>query len=231
MARQEARRSLLNLRRPVADADADVSEPPPPRFVRLPPFWKAMIITSFVINMLLVFLLVLIAGFFLRWRAQIGETTLGARDFARANVVELRDVVQQLQSAHIKTTIPLNQPLPVHLVVPIDQTTLVTTTADVPLSVPAFIDMGPFGQLRPNVNLSLPAGTQLLIALKLNVPLDTTIPVKLDVPVDIAMKDTELAPQFRRLGGVVDRLVAPAAPLLNLNIPQPDPPQGEEPQK
>lgn len=228
MARQEARRSLLNFRR---SEDADVAQPPPPRFVRLPTFWKAMIITSFVINMLLVFVLVLIAGFFLRWRAQIGETTLGARDFARANVVELRDVVQQLQNAHIKTTIPLNQPLPVHLDVPIDQTTLVTTTADVPISVPAFIDMGPFGQLHPNVNLALPAGTRLLIALKLNVPLDTTIPVKLDVPVDIAMKDTELAPQFRRLGGVVDRLVAPAGPLLGIDIPQPDPPQIPEDQK
>ena len=229
MARQEARRSLLNFRR--SDDAAGTQEPQPRRFVRLPTFWKAMIITSFVINMILVFILVLLAAFFLRWRAQIGETTLGVKGFARANVMELRDVVQQLQNAHIKTTIPLDQPLPIHLNVPIDQTTLVTTTQPVPISVPAFIDLGPFGSLTPNVNLSLPAGTQLKIALKLNVPLDATIPVKLNVPVDIAMKDTELAPQFRRLGGVVDRLVAPAAPLLDLDIPQPDPPQVQEPQK
>lgn len=223
MARQEARPALIGS--PRSDDATGAQEPRPRRIVRLPTFWKAMIVTSFVINMILVFVLILLAAFFLRWRAQIGETTLGVKGFARANVVELRDVVQQLQDAHIRTTIPLDQPLPVHLNVPIDQTTLVTTTAPVPLSVPAFIDMGPFGQLRPNVNLSLPAGTQLTIALKLNVPLDTTIPVKLDVPVDIAMKDTELAPQFRRLGNVVDRLVYPAAPLLDLNIPQPDPPQ------
>ena len=229
MAGQEARRSFLNFRR--FGGAARVEEPQPRRFVRLPTFWKAMIITSFVINMILVFVLILLLGFVLRWRAQIGETTLGVKGFARANVMELRDVVQQLQNAHIKTTIPLDQPLPVHLTVPIDQTTLVTTTADVPISVPAFIDMGPFGQLRPNVNLSLPAGTELRIALKLDVPLDTTIPVKLNVPVDIAMKDTELAPQFRRLGGVVDRLVAPAAPLLDMDIPQPDPPRVQEPKK
>jgi hypothetical protein len=81
------------------------------------------------------------------------------------------------------------------------------------------------------VNLSLPAGTQLRIALKLNVPLDTTIPVRLNVPVDIAMQDTELAPQFRRLGNIVDRLVYPAAPLLGMEIPEPAPPQLPEPQK
>lgn len=226
MASQEAHPTLIGSQR--SGELSGARDPRSRRFVRLPTFWKAMIITSFVINMILVFVLVLLAGFFLRWQAQIGETTVGARGFARANVMELRDVVQQLQDAHIKTTIPLNQPLPVHLDVPIDQTTLVTTTAPVPISVPAFIDMGPFGQLRPNVNLSLPEGTQLTIRLKLNVPLDTTIPVKLDVPVDIAMKDTELAPQFRRLGGVVDRLVYPAAPLLGIDIPKPDPPQVQD---
>lgn len=228
MARQDAQPALRST--PRSDAAADPQQPRPQRFVRLPAFWKAMIITSFVINMIFVFVIVLLAAFVLRWRPQIGSTTVGIQGFARSNVAELRDVVQQLQDAHIRTTIPLDQPLPVHLDVPIDQTTLVTTTEAIPLSVPAFIDMGPFGQLRPNVNLSLPAGTQLQIRLKLNVPLETTIPVRLSVPVDIAMSDTELAPQFRRLGGVVDRLAYPAAPLLGMDIPEPDPPQVDQTQ-
>jgi hypothetical protein len=229
MARQEARRSLFNFRS--RSEAAEVQTPRPRRSVPLPPFWKAMIITSFVINMVLIFIVLLLVGFFLQWRSAIGRTTVGVQGFARDNVAELRDVVQQLQAAHIRTTIPIDQPLPVHIDVPIDQTTLVTTTEPVPISVPAFIDLGPFGSLTPNVNLSLPAGTQLRIALKLNVPLDTTIPVRLNVPVDIAMQDTELAPQFRRLGNIVDRLVYPAAPLLGMEIPEPAPPQLPEPQK
>jgi hypothetical protein len=106
---------------------------------------------------------------------------------------------------------------------------MVTTTQDVPLSVPAFIDMGPYGQLYPNVNLNLPAGTPLMIRLKLDVPLQTTIPVKLDVPVNIPLKDTELGPQFERLGKIVDRLVTPAAPLLGIDK-KPEAPTSE-PQK
>lgn len=221
MARPEARRSLFNFRR--SNSSADLQAPPPGGNVPLPPFWKAMIITSFAINLILI-LVLLGAGIFLL-RGRVPGTTMGVQEFARGNITELQDVVVQLQEAHIRTTIPLDQPLPVNLIVPINQSTLVTTTADVPLSVPAAIDMGPFGQLYPNVNLNLPAGTPLLIQLKLDVPLQTTIPVKLNVPVDIAMKDTELAPQFRRLGEIVDNLVGPAAPLLGI------PPSDQEPQQ
>ena len=224
MAQQEAQSSFMQVSSTADTAGAQ--EPRPRRYVRLPSFWKAMIITSFVFNMIFVFILVLLAAFYLRWQTQISDTTVGLKGFAVGNIQELRDVVQQLQAAHIKTTIPLDQPLPVHLPVPIDQTTLVTTTAPVQISVPADIDMGPFGQLHPNVNLALPEGTQLLIKLKLTVPLDTVIPVKLNVPVDIAMKDTELAPQFKRLGNVVDRLVYPVAPLLGIDgVEKPEPPQ------
>src|SRR5689334_17922798 len=164
MAQQEAQGSLMNVSSAADTAGAH--EPRPRRYVRLPAFWKAMIITSFVFNVIFIFILILLAGFYIRWQSQISDTTVGVKGFATGNIVELRDVVQQLQAAHIKTTIPLDQPLPVHLTVPIDQTTLVTTTMPVQISVPADIDMGPFGQLHPNVNLALPEGTQLLIKLK-----------------------------------------------------------------
>lgn len=230
MARQEVRRSLPGLRRTNKDTDA---REPRRSLVALPPFWKAMIITSFVINMILVFILVLLVAFVFRWRSELGTTTVGVQGFARANIVELRDVVQQLQAAHIRTVIPLDQPLPLKglgVVVPVDTETVVTTTEPVPLSVPAAIDMGAFGQLYPNVSLSLPVGTQLKIKLKMDIPLDAvTIPIKLDVPVDIAMKDTELAPQFRRLGDVVDRLVGPVAPLLDMEMNKPAPTEAPAP--
>jgi hypothetical protein len=202
-----------------------------PMFVQLPRLWKAMIITSFVVNMILMAVLIGTGYFYWRWKTEIGSTTVGVQGFAHDNVAELRDVVQQLQAAHIKTTIPLDQPLPLKglgVVVPLHQEPTVTLVDPVQLNLDgADINLGSGNQLHAqNISLVLPAGTPLKIKLDMLIPLDdVTIPIKLDVPVDIAMANTELAPQFRRLGNVVDRLVYPAKDLLGLpDVKKPDPP-------
>jgi hypothetical protein len=211
--------------------DANVPRDSRPLFVQLPGLWKAMIVTSFVINIILFAVLIGAGYFYWSWRSELASTTVGVKGFAHDNVAELRDVVQQLQAAHIKTTIPLNQPLPLKglgVVVPVSQEPTVTLVQDVPLSLAgADIDLGAGNRLRAqNISLVLPAGTPLTIKLDLQIPLDdVTIPIKLDVPVDIAMADTELAPQFRRLGNVVDRLVYPAKDLLGMpDVDRPAPP-------
>jgi hypothetical protein len=201
-----------------------------PLFVQLPRLWKAMIITSFVVNLILMAVLIGAGYFFLRWKPEIAGTTVGVQGFAHDNIAELRDVVQQLQAAHIKTTIPLNQPLPLKglgVVVPLHQEPAVTLVEDVPLDLTADIDLGAGNRLHAqNIHINLPAGTPLKIKLDMMIPLDdVTIPIKLDVPVDIAMSNTELAPQFRRLGNVVDRLVFPAKDLLGMpDVKKPDAP-------
>jgi hypothetical protein len=203
-----------------------------PLFVQLPTLWKAMIITSFVINVILIAVLIGAGYFVWRWRSELVGTTVGVQGFAHDNVAELRDVVKQLQAAHIKTTIPLNQPLPLKglgVVVPVSQEPEVTLVEDVPLVLNgANIDLGNGNRLRADaISITLPRGTPLKIKLDIQIPLDdVTIPIKLDVPVDIAMADTELAPQFRRLGNVVDRLVYPARDLLEMpDVQKPAPPQ------
>lgn len=221
MARESTHRLFSVFRRTRGTSDETT-----PLSVKLPSLWKAMIITSFLTNLALLAALILVAAFAITWRSELNEVVI--QGLARENIIELRDVVQDLQYAHIVTTIPINEPLPVELNVPIDKTTMVTTTVDVPISAPAFIDMGPFGQLYPDVNLNLPAGTPLLIELKLDVPLETTIPVELKVPVDIALEDTDLAPQFQRLGSIVDSLVGPVAPLLDIDMSDPKAPSQED---
>jgi multisubunit Na+/H+ antiporter MnhC subunit len=201
---------------PVVESDRPTRQRPPAFRTRLPALYKAMIITSFVINMLLLVVLLALGGLLYQQRRQIQALTLTTQTFARENIVELTSIVDGLQTATIRTNIPLNQQLPLNLTVPIDQNTVVTTVEPVPISVPASIDMGPFGQLYPNVNLSLPAGTPLNIQLKIDVPLQTSVPVQLDVPVEIPLKDTELGPLFGRLGALLDTLLAPATPLLGL---------------
>jgi hypothetical protein len=227
MDNTEARRPSISFFRRDANAPRDSQ----PLFVQLPRLWKAMIITSFVVNLILMAVLIGAGYFYWRWKTEITTTTVGVQGFAHDNVAELRDVVQQLQAAHIRTTIPLNQPLPLKglgVVVPLHQEPTVTLVDPVQLNLDgADINLGAGNQLHAqNISLVLPAGTPLKIKLDMLIPLDdVTIPIKLDVPVDIAMKDTELAPQFRRLGNVVDRLVYPAKDLLGMpDVDQPDPP-------
>src|SRR5215207_2110333 len=97
------------------DTASDAPEGPEVLPVKLPVLWKAMILTSFAINLILIAVLIYLVGFLLQNRGYIGGTTQNIA----GNVRELQDVVVQLQKAHIQTTIPLNQPLPVHLIVPI----------------------------------------------------------------------------------------------------------------
>ena len=227
MANSQARRSPFSLLARNSTCPREVR----PLFVQLPLLWKAMIVTSFVVNLVLIGALVFGLFFVLQWRPELGGTLLNVKGFAQGNVAELRDVVQQLQSAHIRTTIPLDQQLPLKgkgVVVAVSREPAVTLLTPEPLAlVGADIDLGNGNRLHANnINLVLPVGTPLKIKLDLQIPLDdVTIPIRIDVPVDIAMADTELAPQFRRLGNVVDRLVYPARELIDLpDVQKPAPP-------
>ena len=248
MARNETRRTPLTLRRgsptvaepqPLARAErTELAESdrgttsgsrPPRRFARLSPFWKALIITSFVINLVLLTVILLLAGFVYQWREQLIGTTMLTQGFARNNVAELRNVVDGLEGATIRTQIPLDSvTIPLDLNVPVDQVTTVTLMEPVPLTLEnASIDLGNGNRLRANsINLNLPPGTPLTIALRMNIPINQPLPLKdkgVTVPVEIPLSSTELGPQFVRLGQIVDRLAGPAAPLLGMDIP-PAPP-------
>ncbi len=208
--------------------DSELKPANPKRGGRLTSFWKALIITSFAINAILLLALCLVGGFVITWRNQILNTTTGVQGFARNNVAELRDVVSGLEGATIRQEISLDSVvIPLKLDVPVDQVTTVVTTEDVPLQVQnAVINLGAAGQLIANVNLSLPAGTPLNIHLKMNIPIDQPLSLEgknVSVPVNIPLKDTELGPEFRRLGNLVDRLAGPAAPILSLDIPEAPP--------
>lgn len=210
----------------VGDAKTIVVRP------RIPTAYKAMIWFSFALNaILLLFLLIggiMALNFYNRTQAQLKsevalDTPAGQKlaeyrndpaaaiATTRYSLSELMTAIEGLQSAHIKTIIPINQSLPISLQVPVNQETAVRTTAPVPLVVPArFTLPGGGGQINGSVALSLPAGMQLPINLNMTIPISSSVPVKFDVPVDIAMKDTELADDFARL----QRLVEPAAKLV-----------------
>jgi hypothetical protein len=195
---------------------------------RLTSFWKALIITSFLINAILIIILLVLGGLVFQLRDQLLSTDHGLMGFARNNVAELRSVVDGLEGSTIRTTIPLDDvTIPLALDVPVNQVTEVELTEAASVTVEnADIDLGLAGRLRATVNLQLPVGTKLKIRLNMNIPINQSLPLKdkgVTVPVEIPLAGTELGPQFRRLGELVDRLAGPAAPLLGLDIP-PAPP-------
>jgi hypothetical protein len=213
---------------PATGDQARQSDRRPRRYARLAPLYKALIWTSFLINVVLLIIIGVLAGVLLSNRGQVVGLAGNTQTFAANNLSELQDVVAKLEGATIRTTIPLSQPLSLAgrgIFVPVDQVTEVILTSPVPLVLSgADIDLGNGNRLRANnINLTLPEGTPLQIALKMNIPLDSvTIPVQLDVPVSIPLAETELGPQFRRLGAIVDRLVNPLAPLLPMPKTPPD---------
>lgn len=189
---------------------------PAKRYARLAPLYKALIWTSFLINAVLIVVVAVLAWTLYSSRSQIVALTGTARSFAGTNVAELQDVVAKLQESTIKYTVQLRGArLPIQLQVPVQQETNVVLREPVPLNVPASI-LFPAGggNLNATVAIELPAGLQLPIKLDFTLPLEQSIPVDLDVPVNIPLRETELGPQFQRLGAVVDRLVTPAEPLL-----------------
>lgn len=214
-----------------------VSTDAPParkRYARIAPLYKALIWTSFALNVVLIIIIGVLVGIMVTQRRNIMTTISSVQSFAGNNVSELQDVVDKLQGARIVHTVPLDTRIPIQIDVPINQATVVTLTESIPLNVPAgiFFPAG-VGNLNATVNIQLPAGLRLPIALNFAVPLDTSIPVQLEVPVDIPLSDTELGPQFQRLGAIVDRLVEPAEPLLIRPAVPPDsskPPSSPEQQ-
>lgn len=203
-------------------ADAEAAPPrPQKRYARIPPLYKAMIWTSFLINAVLLIILGVVIGILWDRQRQLTSLAGNGTEFAASNLAELQDVVAKLQTATIVYTVPLDTDLPVQIPVPINSGTIqnqrnvVTLTEPVPLSVPASILFpGGGGNLNASVNIQLPAGLELPVNLDMVVYLDTRIPVQLDVPVNIPLAETELGPQFQRLGAIVDRLVTPIQPIL-----------------
>jgi hypothetical protein len=212
-----------------AEPTAANDAPRPRRYARISPLYKALIWTSFLINAVLLIALGVTLGIMLQNRNQVQALAANGSVFAANNVSELQDVVADLQRSTIVYTVPLDTRLPIELDVPINAGTImsprnvVTLTEPVPLTAPAAIVFpGGGGNLNAMVNIQLPAGLELPVDLNMNVKLATSIPVQLDVPVNIPLAETELGPQFQRLGAIVDRLVNPVAPMLPMPETPPD---------
>ncbi len=165
---------------------------------RIKRFWAAFkdiaIIFSFVVNLVLVLVLLILAIFLL---GPIKDAVAGPL------IYNLDGAFADLGEAHIQDTISIYQVVPVSFTLPLQTETLVVTTRPVPLNVPATFDMGAVGRINGTVSLQLPAGMVLPVRLDLRVPVDQQITVAFDQPIDIKLGDKGLGPVVNKLRGVL----------------------------
>jgi hypothetical protein len=193
-----------------------VPAPLPPQLKELvwqgkigPAFWTIASIISLSINVTLIILLILVGRELFSLKGLISNQLVGG----------LYDNFVQMDQAHIKTTIAVqdtiqvNDTLPVVFDLPLNQETQVVLTKNTPVNNASVYLNG----VPVTTDIVLKKGTPLNIQLNMSVPVSQTIPVvlnvpvHLEVPVDIPLKETELHQPFTGLQNVV----SPYDKLLN----------------
>ncbi len=148
------------------------------------------ILFSFALNLTLVIILLAVAGLIIPIVNDIVEPIVGG----------LNDSFVEMSEATIEQDITIDTTMPISFTLPLEQSTVVILTEDVPLSVPAkFILPGGGGQINGQVTIVMPTGLQLPVAMNMEVPVDQTIPVSMVVPVEIPLDKTELGGPFFKL--------------------------------
>src|SRR5436190_2036294 len=151
--------------------------------------WRFMVIFSFIVNIILVIVLLVLGLFIFDIKNQIAQPL----------VTGLHQTAVGLDNATIDWTIPVRDSIRLNLTIPLETRTTVVLAASVPLQVDASIVLN--GQSIPvDVSLSLPQGTALDVYLDLDVPVQQSVPVSLDVRAVIPVNQTQLHDPINNLG-------------------------------
>jgi len=182
-------------------------------------FEKFAIFFSFVVTMTLMLILLLLGiG---AWK--VAPSLPGLRDGTLCPLIaRVEGLVYDFDSAVINKTIYISQTIPVEFNLPLNQSTQVELTQNVPLNRSAtFVLPSGGGRINGTVSLALPDGMDLPIQLDLTVPVRQQLPVQMEVPVSIPLKETDLGAVT---GELVD-ILTPYTKLLGdlLRCPAPSP--------
>ncbi len=148
------------------------------------------ILFSFALNLTLVIILLAVAGLIIPI----------VNDIVEPIVEGLNDSFVEMSEATIEQDITIDTTMPISFTLPLEQSTVVVLTEDVPLSVPArFVLPGGGGEINGQVSIVMPAGLPLPVSMSMEVPVNQTIPVQMNVPVEIPLAQTELGGPFFKL--------------------------------
>ncbi|MFH1186173.1 MAG: hypothetical protein V1755_14215 [Chloroflexota bacterium] len=169
----------------------------------LPTFWTVGGVLSVIAN--LVLLMMLISA----WR---GMGALNPAGSGGGALLGLYASLEQMDQAHIRTTIPVQTDLALDASVPVKTSTNITLARDARIQgAHVTIDTALFNIDAP-ASITLPAGTSLDVALDMTLPLQSNIPIAVELPVDIAVRDTELHAAIRGLQDSLRPLLCAASP-------------------
>lgn len=150
-------------------------------------FWRFMIIFSFIVNIILVIVLLVLGLTIFDLKKNIAQPLLEGlhSSFVGLNnatidwTIPVHDNIHvDRANAQLETNIPINV-----------NETVVTLTQPVPLNVAANINLPGVGNLsNAAVSLTLPAGTRLPVSLGFDLPVQQDVTVSLDVPVDLKVR-------------------------------------------
>lgn len=164
-------------------------------------FWNAFkniaIIFSFIVNLILVLVLLLLPQPLFMAKSQVAEPLL----------VNLDSAFAALGNTVIQSQVYITDTMPVVFDLPLAQNTQVVLVEAVPIQAPAtFVLPGGGGAIHGTVQLALPQGMVLPVALNLMVPVSTTVPVVMQVPVKIPLAQAGMAPAIEQLRAVFSPL-------------------------
>ncbi len=159
-----------------------------------PAFWTITGILSLVLNVVLIVLLVVLGRELFGLKSLVSNQLLGG---LYGNFVLMDQAV-------ISASVPVEDEIPVRFLLPVETNTTVILTEDTHLTG-ARVDLSTGGLRISNAptDIVLRQGTELPVALNIDVPVDTTVPVRLTVDVRIPLRDTELHAPFVGLQNVV----------------------------
>jgi hypothetical protein len=165
----------------------------------LPAFWTIASFVSFTVNIVLLIILL----FMLQNFNTVGVTALGISDHLLRG---LYTNFVKMDQAHIRTTIPVRQEIPVQFTLNVSGPTNVTLSEDVSITgALVTVNTGGLNINRARANIVLPQGTVLPIFIdNLVVPVDQRVLAELNVDVDIPLNETELHEPFVGLREVVE---------------------------
>ena len=187
-----------------ASTEGEVQTPPPPaeenpelkRERRLRTFWTVGSILSILLNCIFLVVLIVLGNQLFTLKKMVGIDLVGG---LYANFVKMDE-------ASIKTTITVNDQIPINFNLPISQDTTVVLREPTNINARVTLNTGGLSIVNAPADIVLPAGTILPVHLEMTVPVQQTVPITLNVPVDIPLNQTELHEPFTGLQQVVSPL-------------------------
>ena len=161
-------------------------------------FKTVALLISFAVNMVLIIVLLIVLMQIFQIKNGILEPLI---DGLHSNFVGMDE-------ATIYRTIEVEDEIPVVFDLPLNQSTNVVLTQDVPLAASATFTLpGGGGVINGRVDIVLPSGLVLPIQLNMTVPVNTSIPIDLPVEVAIPLKETQLHTPFTNLRDLLEPYV------------------------